>query len=169
MGAVGYLMRIAGFPFLPLILGVVLGHMVESPTGVRFSCRTATSASSWKIRSRSDCSWSRSASSPSRLGRDLRTAGAHGALQCLGGDLTLMTATAQAASADTAPSLSQTIAEVGLRLAVRDLPEPVIEKADLLLVDVVGYALRRAPKRLCGGGSAFGRARALDRVRHAAR
>jgi putative tricarboxylic transport membrane protein len=30
MGAVGYLMRIAGFPFLPLILGVVLGHMVES-------------------------------------------------------------------------------------------------------------------------------------------
>ncbi len=30
MGALGYLMRRAGFPFLPLILGVVLGHMVES-------------------------------------------------------------------------------------------------------------------------------------------
>lgn len=30
MGLVGYLMRRAGFPFLPLILGVVLGHMVES-------------------------------------------------------------------------------------------------------------------------------------------
>jgi putative tricarboxylic transport membrane protein len=30
MGLVGYLMRRAGYPFLPLILGVVLGHMVES-------------------------------------------------------------------------------------------------------------------------------------------
>ena len=30
MGLAGYLMRRAGFPFLPLILGVVLGHMVES-------------------------------------------------------------------------------------------------------------------------------------------
>lgn len=30
MGLLGYLMRRAGFPFLPLILGVVLGHMVES-------------------------------------------------------------------------------------------------------------------------------------------
>jgi putative tricarboxylic transport membrane protein len=30
MGLVGYCMRRAGFPFLPLILGVVLGHMVES-------------------------------------------------------------------------------------------------------------------------------------------
>lgn len=30
MGLVGYLMRRAGFPFLPMILGVVLGHMVES-------------------------------------------------------------------------------------------------------------------------------------------
>jgi len=30
LGLVGFLMRIAGFPFLPLILGVVLGHMVES-------------------------------------------------------------------------------------------------------------------------------------------
>jgi len=30
MGLVGYLMRRAGFPFLPLILGTVLGHMVES-------------------------------------------------------------------------------------------------------------------------------------------
>lgn len=52
-----------------------------------------------------------------------------------------MTATAHAASADTAPSLSQTIAEWGSRLAVRDLPEPVIEKADLLLVDVIGLCL----------------------------
>jgi len=30
LGIVGYLMRIAKFPFLPMILGVVLGHMVES-------------------------------------------------------------------------------------------------------------------------------------------
>ncbi|MET0599075.1 MAG: tripartite tricarboxylate transporter permease [Mesorhizobium sp.] len=30
MGLLGYLMRRCGFPFLPLILGVVLGHMVES-------------------------------------------------------------------------------------------------------------------------------------------
>ncbi|RFC69380.1 MULTISPECIES: tripartite tricarboxylate transporter permease [Mesorhizobium] len=30
MGLLGYLMRRAGYPFLPLILGVVLGHMVES-------------------------------------------------------------------------------------------------------------------------------------------
>jgi putative tricarboxylic transport membrane protein len=30
MGLAGYLMRRAGFPSLPLILGVVLGHMVES-------------------------------------------------------------------------------------------------------------------------------------------
>ena len=30
VGLLGYLMRCAGFPFLPLILGVVLGHMVES-------------------------------------------------------------------------------------------------------------------------------------------
>jgi putative tricarboxylic transport membrane protein len=30
LGLVGYLMRIAGFPVLPMILGVVLGHMVES-------------------------------------------------------------------------------------------------------------------------------------------
>jgi putative tricarboxylic transport membrane protein len=30
LGLVGYLMRMFGFPFLPMILGVVLGHMVES-------------------------------------------------------------------------------------------------------------------------------------------
>lgn len=30
LGLVGYLMRLAKFPFLPMILGVVLGHMVES-------------------------------------------------------------------------------------------------------------------------------------------
>lgn len=30
LGLVGYLMRIARIPFLPMILGVVLGHMVES-------------------------------------------------------------------------------------------------------------------------------------------
>jgi putative tricarboxylic transport membrane protein len=30
LGLVGYLMRLARFPFLPMILGVVLGHMVES-------------------------------------------------------------------------------------------------------------------------------------------
>ncbi|SEG78527.1 tripartite tricarboxylate transporter permease [Bosea lathyri] len=30
LGIVGYLMRIAKFPFLPMILGVVLGHMIES-------------------------------------------------------------------------------------------------------------------------------------------
>jgi len=30
LALVGYLMRIAQFPFLPMILGVVLGHMVES-------------------------------------------------------------------------------------------------------------------------------------------
>ncbi len=29
-GLAGYLMRLAGFPILPMILGVVLGHMVES-------------------------------------------------------------------------------------------------------------------------------------------
>jgi putative tricarboxylic transport membrane protein len=30
LGIIGYLMRMAKFPFLPMILGVVLGHMVES-------------------------------------------------------------------------------------------------------------------------------------------
>ena len=30
LGVVGYLMRLARFPFLPMILGVVLGHMVEA-------------------------------------------------------------------------------------------------------------------------------------------
>jgi putative tricarboxylic transport membrane protein len=30
LGLTGYLMRLARFPFLPMILGVVLGHMVES-------------------------------------------------------------------------------------------------------------------------------------------
>lgn len=30
LGLVGYLMRMAKFPFLPMILGVVLGHMLES-------------------------------------------------------------------------------------------------------------------------------------------
>ena len=30
LGLVGFLMRLAKFPFLPMILGVVLGHMVES-------------------------------------------------------------------------------------------------------------------------------------------
>src|SRR5919112_1170159 len=30
LGLIGYLMRLARFPFLPMILGVVLGHMVES-------------------------------------------------------------------------------------------------------------------------------------------
>lgn len=30
LGVAGYLMRLAKFPFLPMILGVVLGHMVES-------------------------------------------------------------------------------------------------------------------------------------------
>ncbi|MET0606745.1 MAG: tripartite tricarboxylate transporter permease [Beijerinckiaceae bacterium] len=30
IGVAGFFMRIAGFPFLPLILGAVLGHMVES-------------------------------------------------------------------------------------------------------------------------------------------
>jgi putative tricarboxylic transport membrane protein len=30
LGLVGFLMRLTGFPFLPMILGVVLGHMVES-------------------------------------------------------------------------------------------------------------------------------------------
>ncbi|HEX2552316.1 MAG TPA: tripartite tricarboxylate transporter permease [Microvirga sp.] len=30
LGLVGYFMRLAQFPFLPMILGVVLGHMVES-------------------------------------------------------------------------------------------------------------------------------------------
>jgi putative tricarboxylic transport membrane protein len=29
-GVLGYLMRVFGFPFLPLILGVVLGYMIES-------------------------------------------------------------------------------------------------------------------------------------------
>ena len=29
-GLVGYLMRMAGFPFLPAVLGVVLGPLVES-------------------------------------------------------------------------------------------------------------------------------------------
>ena len=30
VGLVGYLMRLAGFPFLPAVLGVVLGPLVES-------------------------------------------------------------------------------------------------------------------------------------------
>jgi putative tricarboxylic transport membrane protein len=29
-GAVGYIMRLLGFPFLPLVLGLVLGYMIES-------------------------------------------------------------------------------------------------------------------------------------------
>ena len=29
-GAVGFLMRLTGFPFLPAVLGVVLGYLVES-------------------------------------------------------------------------------------------------------------------------------------------
>jgi putative tricarboxylic transport membrane protein len=56
-GIVGYLLRKQGVPMAPLILGFVLGDMMEQ--NLRRACPspTARCPSCWRVRSRSACGW----------------------------------------------------------------------------------------------------------------